>query len=293
MSGQNDPLPGPAPAKAGLRRYGGRGGEERRAERRERLLDAGLACYGEVGYHAATVRLICARAGLTERYFYESFANGEDLLCAVYLRHLDLQRARIASAMLEAAGVAAGTVPGATANAEATATATATNADTSTAIDIATDANTANTNTATDINTETDADTRAHADAHARANANAEAMLAAGLRAFLLLARENPAGARLQFVEVLGVSPRVDKLYRQAVEDFAQLLRQWNDELSATAGDPAVRGDPATLAVGLVGAAVGIGSRWLLSGFAQPLEVMLETLLTLFRGVWIQSRPAL
>lgn len=238
-------------SRGGLRRYGGRGGEERRAERRERLLDAGLACYGEVGYHAATVRMICARAGLTERYFYESFANGEDLLCAVYLRHLELQRARIAGAMLAATGAMAGDAPAAA-----------------------------------------PADSAAPADAAARADAAAEAMLAAGLRAFLLLARENPAGARLQFVEVLGVSPRVDKLYRQAVEDFAQLLRQWNDELSASAGDLAVRGDPATLAVGLVGAAVGIGSRWLLSGFAQPLEVMLDTLLTLFRGVWLQARPA-
>jgi hypothetical protein len=91
-------------------------------------------------------------------------------------------------------------------------------------------------------------------------------------------------------VEVLGVSPRVDRLYRQAVEDFALLLRNWNGELSRE--DPVYRGDPATLAVGLVGAAVGIGSRWLLSGFAQPLEVMLETLLTLFRGVWAQARPA-
>lgn len=235
MSGQNDVLPGAVPAKgggaatertaarAGLRRYGGRGGEERQAERRERLLDAGLACYGEVGYHAATVRMICGRAGLSERYFYESFANGEDLLCAVYLRHLELQRARIAGAMLEAGGDPA-------------------------------------------------------------------AMLEAGLRAFLVLARENPAGARLQFVEVLGVSARVDKLYRQAVEDFALLLRTWNNELSRE--DPVYRGDAATLAVGLVGAAVGIGSRWLLSGFAQPLEVMLETLLTLFRGVWEQTRPA-
>ncbi len=257
MSGQNPSAPDENPPA--LRRYGGRGGEERRAERRERLLDAGLACYGEVGYHAATVRLICARAGLTERYFYESFANGEDLLCAVYLRHLDLQRARIASAMLEAAGAQAGKAPNVSANTDTT-------------------NNIANAATATA--------TPVQPDAHVRADTLAEAMLAAGLRAFLLLARENPAGARLQFVEVLGVSPRVDKLYRQAVEDFAQLLRQWSDELAA----PAVHGDPATLAVGLVGAAVGIGSRWLLSGFAQPLEVMLETLRTLFRGVWIQAR---
>ena len=30
------------------------------------------------------MRSICSEAGLTERYFYESFANSEDLLCVVY-----------------------------------------------------------------------------------------------------------------------------------------------------------------------------------------------------------------
>lgn len=221
MSGQNHPS-GPDSAPA-LRRYGGRGGEERRAERQGRLLDAALAVFGEVGYHAATVRAICARAGLTERYFYESFGNREDLLCAVYERHMTLQQARIQAAVL-----AAPREPG--------------------------------------------------------------AMLEAGLRAFLELAREMPAGARVQFVEVLGVSPRVDRLYRKAVEDFARLLRGWNEVL-AEAGT-GYRGDAETLAVGLVGAAVGIASRWLLSGFAQPLELMLATMLTIFRGAWAESRTA-
>lgn len=220
MSGQNPSDPGSA--SPGLRRYGGRGGEERRAERRERLLDAGLAVFGEAGYHGATVRLICARAGLSERYFYESFANSEDLLCAVYERHLALQQARITTAVLAAARAP-------------------------------------------------------------------EAMIEAGLRAFLELARENPAGSRVQFVEVLGVSPRVDRQYRKAIETFAQLVRGWNEALR---GDAAAHvGDTDTLAVGLVGAAVGIASRWLLSGFAQPLEVMLQTLLTIFRGVWQQTHP--
>lgn len=218
MSGQH-----PSDAPPALRRYGGRGGEERRAERHERLLEAGLAVFGEVGYHAATVRAICARAGLTERYFYESFGNREDLLCAVYERHMALQQARIQAAVLAAPRESA-------------------------------------------------------------------AMIEAGLRAFLELARESPAGSRVQFVEVLGVSPRVDRLYRKVVEDFARLLRGWNEGLGE--GGPAYRGDAETLSVGLVGAAVGIASRWLLSGFAQPLEVMLATMLTIFRGAWSESRGA-
>jgi AcrR family transcriptional regulator len=36
--------------------------------------------YGERGYHQATVKAVCESAGLTERYFYESFPNSEALL---------------------------------------------------------------------------------------------------------------------------------------------------------------------------------------------------------------------
>lgn len=62
------------------RSYRGLSQEERRAERRGRLLAAAIAVYGERGYHHATVKSVCETAGLTERYFYESFANSEALL---------------------------------------------------------------------------------------------------------------------------------------------------------------------------------------------------------------------
>ena len=62
------------------RSYRGLSQEERRAERRARLLAAAIAVYGERGYHQATVKAVCETAGLTERYFYESFANSEALL---------------------------------------------------------------------------------------------------------------------------------------------------------------------------------------------------------------------
>ena len=41
---------------------------------------AALGVYGETGFRTASVKAVCIKAGLTERYFYESFANGEDLL---------------------------------------------------------------------------------------------------------------------------------------------------------------------------------------------------------------------
>ena len=62
------------------RAYRGVSPEQRRAGRRARLIAAAIAVYGERGYRNATVKAVCEAAGLTERYFYESFENSEALL---------------------------------------------------------------------------------------------------------------------------------------------------------------------------------------------------------------------
>ena len=67
-----------------VRAYGGVGPEERKAERRKRLLDAALVVFGQHGYHDATVRQVCGEAKLTERYFYESFKGMSELFHALY-----------------------------------------------------------------------------------------------------------------------------------------------------------------------------------------------------------------
>lgn len=64
------------------RRYRGADADERRAQRRDQLIAAAVQVYGERGYQNATVKAVCEAAGLTERYFYESFANSEALLLA-------------------------------------------------------------------------------------------------------------------------------------------------------------------------------------------------------------------
>ncbi len=66
------------------RRYRGESPVERQAARRTRLVAAGLKAFGSQGYGATTVRHVCGEAGLTERYFYESFTNKNDLFIAVY-----------------------------------------------------------------------------------------------------------------------------------------------------------------------------------------------------------------
>ncbi len=68
------------------RPYGGVSAEERRAERRARLIEAGLELLGERGWAGTTVRGVCAEAGLSERYFYENFGDRDRLLAAIFDR---------------------------------------------------------------------------------------------------------------------------------------------------------------------------------------------------------------
>jgi AcrR family transcriptional regulator len=75
-----------AGTKAPLRKYAGLSAADRVAARREKLLDAALALYGTQGFIATGVKDICRRAGLTDRYFYESFRDAGELFIATYDR---------------------------------------------------------------------------------------------------------------------------------------------------------------------------------------------------------------
>jgi AcrR family transcriptional regulator len=70
-------------AEAG-RVYGGRSEHERRADRRDRLIAAGLDLFGTDGWQGATIERLCAAAGVATRSFYEEFTSREALLRAVY-----------------------------------------------------------------------------------------------------------------------------------------------------------------------------------------------------------------
>jgi AcrR family transcriptional regulator len=65
------------------RPYAGRSPQERRQERRQRLLDAGLQVFGTVGYDEATITLLCATARVGTKAFYEEFPSREELLLAI------------------------------------------------------------------------------------------------------------------------------------------------------------------------------------------------------------------
>ena len=62
--------------------YRGVSAEKRVAERRARLIEAALAVWADPTART-TMTAVCARAGLSERYFYESFANLDEALTAV------------------------------------------------------------------------------------------------------------------------------------------------------------------------------------------------------------------
>ncbi|HTC29133.1 MAG TPA: helix-turn-helix domain-containing protein, partial [Candidatus Acidoferrum sp.] len=62
------------------RRYGGLSVAQRRAERRARLLAAGLQLFGTAGFLKTSIPMICNASGVTARHFYEEFPSREALL---------------------------------------------------------------------------------------------------------------------------------------------------------------------------------------------------------------------
>lgn len=100
MSGRN-----PAPRRS----YGGRSAEERRADRRGRLLAAGLELFGTRGYSATSIEKLCATASVSTRNFYEEFSGREELLVALHSDINERASAALAAAYAEEpdAGLAA------------------------------------------------------------------------------------------------------------------------------------------------------------------------------------------
>jgi AcrR family transcriptional regulator len=78
MAATNSSAPG--------RRYGGVNAADRVAARRQKLLQAALELYGTRGFIPTGVKDICRQAGVTDRYFYESFRDAGELFTAIYDR---------------------------------------------------------------------------------------------------------------------------------------------------------------------------------------------------------------
>ena len=76
----------PSETGGSARRYGGVSAAERQAQRRERLIEAGLDVFGRMGYTETTMRMICSQARLTDRYFYEQFTDCDEVYKVVHQR---------------------------------------------------------------------------------------------------------------------------------------------------------------------------------------------------------------
>lgn len=83
-----------------VRPYRGVSARDRIAVRRDQLVAAGLELFGTRGIAAVGVGDICAEAGLTKRYFYESFPSIDELAEAVFEEVRAGLMARVAPAIL-------------------------------------------------------------------------------------------------------------------------------------------------------------------------------------------------
>jgi AcrR family transcriptional regulator len=195
MSGRS-----PAPKRS----YGGRSAEERRTERRERLISAGLELFGTQGYAATSIERICSVAGVSTRNFYEEFTGREALLTTLH----DQLNTRSSAALVEAFKAAA----------------------------------------------EEDLPTR----------------IERAVRAFIEVTASDPRWARINYVEVIGVSGELER-HRMAWRE------RWIESIMALAQDAVARGeavdrDYRLAVVGILGAANNLVHHWSARGQDIPID---------------------
>ncbi|MEB4211070.1 TetR/AcrR family transcriptional regulator [Mycobacterium sp. 94-17] len=82
--------------------YGGATGEQRIAERRRKLIEAGMNLFGSADSGTVRVKDIVVEAGLTERYFYESFSDLDALFDAVLELANETVESAVNAAVVEA-----------------------------------------------------------------------------------------------------------------------------------------------------------------------------------------------
>lgn len=80
------------------RRYRSKTTDERREERRARMLAAGLELFAAHGFRGTTIEALCAAAGVSTRNFYEEFGSREALVVTLH----DDVNARAAQAVVAA-----------------------------------------------------------------------------------------------------------------------------------------------------------------------------------------------
>lgn len=216
----------------GGRRYSGRDATERVRARRTAILDAALQLFGTTGYAATSVKQVCREAGLTERYFYESFADRHACLVALYD---DL------SASMRAATMAAVVDAGAAVNEGAEG-----------------------------------------------AEGTVEQLARFGLSAFVGFLTHDPRRARVVLVQVVGVSPELERLRHGMLREFAELTTAvWLGANDQAGPSDAVR----LTAVGLVGAVNHLLVDWLMNEQQDSPTLLTEVCVALYTAAHRDLAP--
>lgn len=81
------------------REYRGQTAVARDADRRRRLVEAGLESFGSVGFFGTSIEGLCAAAHVSNRSFYEHFRSKEELLLAIYDQLLEDLENRVVTAL--------------------------------------------------------------------------------------------------------------------------------------------------------------------------------------------------
>ncbi|MFE9574787.1 TetR/AcrR family transcriptional regulator [Nocardia sp. NPDC006044] len=193
------------------RQYGGRAVTERKAERRERFLDAATRIFAERGYANCSLADVCAAASLSKRQFYEEFQTREDVLVAAYDRIQDDAAAVLVAALAEL-------------------------------------------------------------DPHVDMTAAMTAMVSAYLGSI----GSDPYRAKVAFVEVVGVSDRMERHRRERRHAWATLLD--TGLVPAVAPGARIRGGSAWGASALIGAINGLAHEWVLADPRPSVGELVELL---------------
>jgi len=197
------------------RPWRGESAEARRSRRRGQLIEAGVELFGTRGYANSSVKAICDEAGLTERYFYETFPDREGLLIEIYRELIDDAFSLSLAAVAAADGL--------------------------------------------------------------------EAEIRDGLTAFATTVTRDPRRARIQQIEVVGVSEALEERRRDALNAFAGLIAARSEAAGVDAEAAGL--DLHVLALGLVGSVNETLVDWVSGRIEIPLDSLVEHQVAIFMGV--------
>jgi len=109
------------------------------------------------------------------------------------------------------------------------------------------------------------------------------AMTRATLNEFFTVLRDDPRMTRVLFVDVLTISPAVEKQARGAIHGWGQMFEQLAQLMFPRIRDSGL--DPTIIALGLVGACINIAMSWVSGGFQEPVERIRDNCYAIFDGL--------